>query len=107
MSTSVDVQAALKPLLEFQGWKYDEGDRKVISKAYEFKDFKQAMRFMNQVADVAEKMQHHPEWWNVYNKLQVTLTTHDAGNTVTQKDVDLASAMDSIATELRTASSWS
>lgn len=61
-----------------------------------FKDFKQAMAFMNEVAEVAEKMNHHPWWSNVYNKVQIELTTHDAGNTVTELDHKLASRINEI-----------
>lgn len=61
-----------------------------------FKDFKQAMAFMQQVADVAEEMNHHPWWSNVYNKIEIELTTHDAGNVVTDKDIKLAQRIDQI-----------
>lgn len=61
-----------------------------------FKDFKQAMAFMNEVADVAEEMNHHPWWSNVYNKVEIELTTHDAGNTVTERDHKLASHINKI-----------
>jgi 4a-hydroxytetrahydrobiopterin dehydratase len=61
-----------------------------------FKDFAQAMAFMNAVAEVAERMNHHPEWTNVYNRVNVRLTTHDAGG-LTQLDFDLARAMDALA----------
>ena len=60
------------------------------------KDFNEAFGFMARVAVMAEKMNHHPEWFNVYNRVDVTLTTHDAGG-VTQKDVDLAKAMEAAA----------
>lgn len=63
---------------------------------FRFKDFVAAFGFMSQVALVAEKMNHHPEWSNVYNRVQVTLTTHDAGNTVTEKDRQLAKAIEEI-----------
>ena len=61
-----------------------------------FKDFKEAIAFMNQVAEVAEEVNHHPWWSNVYNKVEIELTTHDAGNTVTEKDHDLARKIDAI-----------
>jgi 4a-hydroxytetrahydrobiopterin dehydratase len=61
-----------------------------------FKDFGSAMSFMNSVADVAERMNHHPEWTNVYNRVNVRLTTHDAGG-LTHLDFDLARAMDTLA----------
>ena len=61
-----------------------------------FKDFVQAMRFMNAVAEVADRMNHHPEWSNVYNRVTVRLTTHDAGG-LTALDFELAHAMDALA----------
>jgi 4a-hydroxytetrahydrobiopterin dehydratase len=79
------VQAALRGL---SGWEQD-GGREAIRRQYVFKDFPQAFAFMTQVAIIAEKRNHHPEWSNVYNKVDFTLTTHDAGG-VTQRDVDLA-----------------
>ena len=70
------------------GWTHDE-KRDAITREFEFADFNRAFAFMTQVALAAEKADHHPEWSNVYNKVRVTLTTHDAGG-VTQKDLDLA-----------------
>jgi 4a-hydroxytetrahydrobiopterin dehydratase len=70
------------------GWKREE-NRDAITREYLFKDFNRAFAFMTQVALAAEKADHHPEWSNVYNKVRVTLSTHDAGG-VTQKDLDLA-----------------
>ncbi len=63
---------------------------------YEFKNFSEAFSFMTQVAFLAEKQGHHPEWTNVYNKLVIKLSTHDAGNIVTDKDRRLAQAIDQI-----------
>jgi len=59
-----------------------------------FKDFVTAFKFMTIVADLAEIHQHHPDWSNVYNRVSIKLTTHDAGNTVTEKDRSLASAIE-------------
>ncbi|MFM9076537.1 MAG: 4a-hydroxytetrahydrobiopterin dehydratase [Bacteroidota bacterium] len=59
-----------------------------------FKDFSEAFAFMTRVAILAEKMDHHPEWSNVYNKVVIRLSTHDAGNVVTEKDRQLAAAID-------------
>jgi 4a-hydroxytetrahydrobiopterin dehydratase len=70
------------------GWKREE-DRDAITREFVFADFNRAFAFMTQVALAAEKADHHPEWFNVYNKVRVTLSTHDAGG-VTQKDLDLA-----------------
>ena len=58
-----------------------------------FKDFREAFGFMQQVADLAEAHGHHPEWFNVYNRLDIRLSTHDAGNIVTEKDRELAAAI--------------
>lgn len=74
-------------------WK--EEDNK-LKRNLVFKDFKQAMAFMNRVAEVAEEANHHPWWSNVYNKVDIELTTHDAGNTVTDKDLQLARIIDEI-----------
>ncbi|GAB3203088.1 4a-hydroxytetrahydrobiopterin dehydratase [Pontibacter aydingkolensis] len=68
----------------------------MLKRSLKFKDFKQAMTFMNQVAEVAEELNHHPWWSNVYNKIEIELTTHDAGNTVTEKDFELAQKIDQI-----------
>jgi 4a-hydroxytetrahydrobiopterin dehydratase len=84
-----EVQAALAGL---PGWER-HASRDAIRRQYVFADFVQAFAFMTQVALVAEKSDHHPEWSNVYNKVDVTLTTHDADG-VTQRDVDLARSAD-------------
>ncbi len=76
-------------------WKPVAG-RDAITRKFEFANFSEAFGFMSRAALQAEKMDHHPEWFNVYNKVEVTLSTHDAGG-VTQKDIDLAAAMDSFA----------
>ena len=76
-------------------WKPVDG-RDAIARKFEFADFSQAFGFMSRVALMAEKMDHHPEWFNVYNKVEVTLATHDAGG-VTQNDIDMATAMDGYA----------
>ena len=75
------------------GWTVVEGK---LHKEYKFADFIHAFGFMATAALAIEKMNHHPEWFNVYNKVDVTLATHDAGG-VTQKDIDLATAMDGYA----------
>ena len=77
---------------QLSGWAPAEG-RDAITKQFEFKDFNAAFGFMSRVALYAEKADHHPEWFNVYNRVEVTLSTHDAGG-VTQKDIDLARFMD-------------
>src|SRR5690349_6023098 len=87
-----ELRSALKRLPD---WRLAEG-REAITRKYQFVDFDAAFAFMTRVALLAAKMDHHPEWSNVYNKLDVTLATHDAGG-VTQKDIDLAMAMDGYA----------
>ena len=78
------------------GW--DElKDRNAITKNYQLSDFNAAFGFMSRVSIKAEKMDHHPEWFNVYNRVEVTLSTHDAGG-VTQLDIELAKFMDEITT---------
>ncbi|WP_373495868.1 4a-hydroxytetrahydrobiopterin dehydratase [Aquiflexum sp.] len=67
-----------------------------LKKEFKFKDFQEAFAFMTRVAFLAEAQGHHPNWSNVYNTVTIELTTHDAGNKVTQKDKDLASAIDKI-----------
>lgn len=59
-----------------------------------FKDFNEAFAFLTRVALLAEKLDHHPEIWNVYNRVRISLTTHDAGNTITEKDRQMASEID-------------
>ncbi len=86
-------QTALGPLLA-SGWTLAEG-RDAITKTFRFKDFPAAWGFMSRAALVAEKLDHHPEWSNVWNRVEVTLTTHDAGG-LTHLDIDLATAMDAM-----------
>lgn len=93
--TKIGATAALARL---DGWAKVEGDRDAIRKTYRFDDFNQAFGFMTRVALMADKRDHHPEWFNVYDRVEVRLTTHDAGG-VTDKDVDLARFMDAVAAE--------
>lgn len=67
-----------------------------LHKKFEFKDFKDAFGFMSKVALIAEKMDHHPKWTNVWNTVEIWLSTHSAGNTVTEKDKKLAAAIDAL-----------
>lgn len=67
-----------------------------LKRTFQFKDFQEAFAFMMRVAFLAEQIQHHPEWSNVYNKVVIVLTTHDKGNTVTEKDWKLAAAIDAL-----------
>ncbi len=75
-------------------WDYDEG-RDAITRSIVFTDFAEAFGFMAQVALIAERMNHHPEWSNVWNRVEVLLTTHDAGG-LSPRDVELADAIDAI-----------
>jgi 4a-hydroxytetrahydrobiopterin dehydratase len=67
-----------------------------LTKSFRFSDFQEAFAFMTRVAFLAEKHNHHPNWSNVYNTVDIELTTHDKGNTVTEKDRKLAKAIDEI-----------
>lgn len=80
-------------LVDLAGWSYS-ADEKAINKTFTFADFSEAWGFMNRAALLAEKMDHHPEWFNVYNRVEVRLTTHDAGG-VTRFDTEMAAAMNS------------
>lgn len=71
------------------GWKFEDQNKTVVSKTYQFKNFKNAFTFMTMVAFEAESMNHHPEWFNVYNRVTIKLTTHDKGR-LTYLDKDLA-----------------
>ncbi len=82
-------------LIGLDGWSNTE-DRDAIQKTFTFKNFNQAFSFMTRVAMEAEKTNHHPEWFNVYNRVDVTLSTHDAGG-ITEKDIKLAQFMEMIA----------
>jgi len=82
-------------LARLDGWREVEG-RDAINKSYRFRSFGEAWAFMSRVALLAEKMDHHPEWFNVYARVDVTLATHDAGG-VTELDVKMAEAMDRFA----------
>ncbi len=95
LNKSQDIESFLR---KNKGWGNVKG-RKAISKSYTFKDFNACFGFMTRVALLAEQMNHHPEWSNVYNKLEVQLTTHDAGG-VTEKDLAMAKAMDSFFAKL-------
>lgn len=77
-------------------WK--EADNK-LQRTFTFKDFSEAFAFMARVALAAEKMGHHPEWTNLYNRVAISLSTHDAGDTVTEKDHELARVIDGLAGE--------
>ncbi|MEQ1607406.1 MAG: 4a-hydroxytetrahydrobiopterin dehydratase [Hyphomonadaceae bacterium] len=86
---------AASALQQLKGWSETPG-RDAIAKTFKFADFNAAFGFMTRVALKADQMDHHPEWSNVYSKVEVVLTTHDAGG-VTDKDVTLAKFMDGLA----------
>ncbi len=67
-----------------------------LTQTFKFENFVEAFGFMSKVALIAEKMNHHPEWKNVYNKVEIILTTHDEGNKITEKDRKLAKAIDEL-----------
>ena len=85
-------------LADHPNWTMVDG-RDAMSASFRFENFVDAFGFMTQIALRAEKMDHHPEWFNVYNRVEVTLTTHDADG-VTEKDVELAQFMDDLASSL-------
>lgn len=93
MAEKLKDRTLLEPLLA-TGWALVEG-RDAIAKTFTFKDFNAAFGWMTRVALVAEKMDHHPEWFNVYKTVKVTLSTHDAGG-LTDLDVKLARKMDAL-----------
>ena len=95
MSSKLSGDARKLALAGLKGWSEVSG-RDAITKKFVFKYFNQAFGFMSRAALVAEKMDHHPEWFNVYKTVEVTLSTHDAGG-LTDRDVKLAEAMDRIA----------
>jgi 4a-hydroxytetrahydrobiopterin dehydratase len=95
MAQKLAGQPRAEALEKLGGWSEVPG-RDAIRKTFTFKDFNAAFGFMTRCALVAEKMDHHPEWSNVYRTVEVTLSTHDAGG-VTERDIALAAAMDRLA----------
>jgi 4a-hydroxytetrahydrobiopterin dehydratase len=93
MAERIDVAEALKAL---PLWAADDGDRPAITRRLTFADFNAAFGFMTRVALLADKIDHHPEWSNVYNRVEVLLTTHDADG-VTERDVRMARFIDEAA----------
>jgi len=90
--SKIGAEAALPRL---SGWEKVEGGRDAIQKTFRFRDFNEAFGFMTRVAIKADQLDHHPEWFNVYNRVEVTLSTHDADG-VTELDVTLAEFMDRV-----------
>lgn len=97
MAEKLTGKARRDALAKLTGWE-DMTGRDAIAKTFQFKTFNAAFAFMTRTALMAEKMDHHPEWFNVYNKVDVTLSTHDAGG-LTDRDIELAAAMDQFAGE--------
>ena len=71
-------------------------ENNALKRTFTFRDFSEAFAFMTRVALIAEKMDHHPHWVNVYNRVEVTLNTHSAGNTITDKDRKMAAEIDKL-----------
>ena len=91
MSEALNEQVIADALNALDGWGYADGK---LTKNFKFGDFREAMAFMVRVGFEAEAANHHPELWNVYSCVTISLSTHDAGNQVTQKDIDLATAIE-------------
>ena len=95
MTAKLAGKARTQALSSIKSWKKVRG-RDAIQKSFRFADFNEAWGFMTRVAMAAEKSDHHPEWSNIYNKVEIVLSTHDAGG-LSEKDVALAKVIDSIA----------
>jgi 4a-hydroxytetrahydrobiopterin dehydratase len=95
MAEKLTGNARRSALAKLPGWS-EAKDRDAITRQFTFRNFNEAFGFMTRAALIAEKLDHHPEWFNVYNKVEVTLATHDAGG-VTERDIKLAQAMDRLA----------
>jgi len=92
MARKLSPEERKTALAALAGWR-DAADRDAIVKRFEFKNFNEAFGFMSKVAMEAERTNHHPEWFNVYNRIEVTLTTHDCGG-LSDRDIALARFMD-------------
>lgn len=97
MAVLLAGDARATALAMLSGWADVEG-RNAITKSFRFADFNQAFAFMTRVALTAERMNHHPEWFNVYDRVTITLATHDAGG-VTERDITLARFIDTAAAQ--------
>lgn len=95
MTEKLDAVAIKAALARLAGWQHDT-QRNALVRRFEFADFSAAFAFMTRVALAAEKSDHHPEWTNVYKRVDIVLTTHSAGG-ITKLDVELASAIDRLA----------
>ncbi|MEO8280706.1 MAG: 4a-hydroxytetrahydrobiopterin dehydratase [Ideonella sp.] len=90
----LQADQAREALASLAGWKYD-AKRDAITREFRFADFAEAFAFMSELAMVAERSNHHPEWFNVYNRVDITLTSHDVGG-LSQRDIDWARHADKI-----------
>ena len=95
MGEKLATDAVKAEIEKLDGWVLS-GHKDAIEKSFQFKDFNEAWGFMSRVALLAEKMDHHPEWFNVYNRVDVVLNTHDVGG-VSTLDLEMAAAMDGFA----------
>lgn len=95
MAEGLSPETVKAELDKLSGWRLAD-DGKAIAKSFEFRDFSEAFGFMARAALAAEKMDHHPDWSNVYKTVKVTLSSHDAGG-LTARDFKLATAMDKLA----------
>jgi len=95
MVEKLGAEARREALADLSGWSQVEG-RDAIEKSFKFKNFNEAWGFMSRVALAAEKMNHHPEWFNVYNRVDIVLSTHDCGG-LSELDIKLAKRIDATA----------
>ncbi len=94
MSTPLSSEEITRAKDALPGWAADSA---ALSKTFEFGSFREAISFMVRISFEAEELSHHPEWTNVYNRVEIRLSTHDAGNKVTAKDVELARRIERVA----------
>lgn len=95
MPTKLNSQEISQMMEKLDGWEL-ASDEQSISKSFKFKDFSECWGFMARCALIAETIGHHPEWSNVYNQLNIKLTTHDVGDALSDKDADFAKAVDAL-----------
>ena len=93
MSESISAGQIAERLAELEGWRHED---ERLKKAFPFTTFRDAMAFIVRLSYEAEQRDHHPEIFNCYNRVEIALNTHDAGGKVTEKDFDLASAIDAV-----------
>ena len=94
MSTPLTPPQITSACQSLEGWKFE---RDALAKTFQFGSFREALSFMVRVGFEAEDLNHHPEWTNVYNRVSIRLSTHDAGDKVTAKDVELAQRIEQLA----------